>query len=33
MVLELHEREFLDEWEVGELAVELDDQEPQEVLR
>jgi thioredoxin-dependent adenylylsulfate APS reductase len=27
------ERELLDEWEVGEIAVELDDQEPQEVLR
>ena len=27
------ERELLDEWEAGELAVELDDQEPQEVLR
>src|ERR671927_1726614 len=25
--------ELLDEWEVGELAIELDDKEPQEVLR
>jgi phosphoadenosine phosphosulfate reductase len=25
--------DYLDEWEVGELATELDDQEPQEVLR
>src|SRR5215213_8232197 len=33
MVLDLHEREFLDEWDVGALAVELDHPEPQEVLR
>src|SRR5579872_1546048 len=24
--------DFLDEWEVGELAIELDDKEPQDVL-
>ncbi len=25
--------DYLDEWEVGEIALELDDQDPQEVLR